>query len=71
MGGLFSKPKMPKVEAPAPLPVVDQGTVDRQASDLMKRRKGRAATDLTSGAGGLGTNAGTAGSVASQTLLGS
>ena len=68
MSALFSKPKTPEIQPAAPLPVVDQGLVDRQASDLAKRRRGRAATDLTSAAGG---GLGTTGAVASQQLLGS
>lgn len=68
MGGLFSKPKMPTVEAPAPIPTVDQAFVDRQAGDLLRKRRGRAATDLTSATP---SAAGTTGAVASKSLLGS
>lgn len=69
MGGLFSKPKTPTVEAPAPIPTVDQSFVDRQAGDLIRKRRGRAATDLTSAA--TGNVAGTTGAVATKSLLGS
>lgn len=66
MGGLFSKPKAP----PAPtvteikVPVVNQEQVDRQTSDIMRRRKGAAATV------GTGSEGTTAGSVAVKSLLG-
>lgn len=66
MGGLF-KPKA----APAPTvqevktPVVNQEIVDRNAADIMRRRRGSNAT--ITGASDVGT---TAGSVASKTLLG-
>lgn len=67
MGGLFSKPKVQKMPEPTEVkvPVVNQEIVDRSLSDIMRRRKGASATDT--GAGNLGT---TAGSVASQQLLG-
>lgn len=66
MGGLFSSPKAP----PAPtvtevkVPVVNQEQVDRQTSDIMRRRRGSMATV---GAGSEGT---TSGSVAVKSLLG-
>lgn len=66
MGGLF-KPKIvqpPPVEVP-PTPVVDQQQVDRQAADVMRRRRGRAATMLTEG-----QQFDTAGAVATKTALG-
>lgn len=68
MAALFSKPKTPTVEAPAPVPTVDQSFVDRQAGDLQRRRRGRAATDLTSSSA---APAGTSGAVATKQLLGS
>lgn len=68
MSGLFSKPKTPQVVTPPPQPVVDQTMVDRQMTDLANRRKGRAATDLTSSAG---NTTGTAGAVGTNPLLGS
>lgn len=70
MGALFSKPKMPTVQPPVPMPIVDQTFVDRQAGDLLRRRKGRAATDLTTAASAAG-GVGTTGSVGVQKLLGS
>lgn len=67
MGGLFSKPKV--MQAPAPIeikaPVVNTEQVDRNAADVMRRRKGTQAT--VTGAGEMGT---TAGSVAAKSLLG-
>lgn len=71
MSGLFSKPKAPPV-TPAPVqPIVDQVQVDRNQADLLRRRRGRAATDLTSSAPAATTATGTTGSVAAKTLLGS
>lgn len=67
MGGLFSKPKV--MQAPTPVeikaPVVNTEQVDRTAADIMRKRKGTQAT--VTGAGDLGT---TAGSVAAKSLLG-
>lgn len=63
----FLKPKV----APLPEPVevkqaaINPAVADRQASDILRRRKGRAAT--VTGAGETGT---TAGAVASKSLLG-
>jgi len=68
MSGLFSKPKAPPVTQAPPTPIVDQVQVDRNQADLLARRRGRAATDLTSSAP---ANLGTTGAVASKTLLGS
>ena len=45
-------------------PVVNQEIVDRQTADIMRRRRGSAATVLTEGGGS------TSGSVAAKTLLG-
>lgn len=74
MGGLFSSkkeaaPLPPPTVTEIKTPVVNQETVDRNTSDIMRRRKGSAATVLTEGTGGqtMGT---TAGSVASKSLLG-
>jgi hypothetical protein len=53
------------------MPVVDQVQVDRNAADLLRKRRGRAATDLTSAAPAATTATGTTGSVAAKTLLGS
>lgn len=71
MSGLFSKPKTPVVTPAPPMPVVDQVQVDRNAADLLRKRRGRAATDLTSSAPADVAAAGTTGSVAAKTLLGS
>jgi hypothetical protein len=71
MSGLFSKPKAPPVTQAPPTPIIDQVQVDRNQADLLRRRRGRAATDLTSSAPAATTAAGTTGAVASQTLLGS
>jgi hypothetical protein len=71
MSGLFSKPKTPAVTPAPPMPVVDQVQVDRNAADLLRKRRGRAATDLTSAAPAATTATGTTGSVAAKTLLGS
>lgn len=69
MGGLFSKPKVMQAPAPAPIeikaPVVNTEQVNRNAADVMRRRKGTQAT--VTGAGEMGT---TAGSVAAKSLLG-
>lgn len=67
MGGLFSSPKVQQAPAPVEIkqPVVQQEVVDRQAADIMRRRRGTAAT--VTGAGSTGS---TAGSVAAKTLLG-
>lgn len=67
MGGLFSSPKVQEAPAvtPVAVPVVNQEQVDRNTSDIMRRRKGTGAT--ITDAGSIGT---TAGSVASKALLG-
>lgn len=67
MAGLFSSPKVQKAPDPVEIkqPVVQQEVVDRQAADIMRRRRGTAAT--VTGAGSTGS---TAGSVAAKTLLG-
>lgn len=65
MGSLFN-PKTPAAQAaPPPPPMADQATVDREALDLARRRRGRAATVLT------GSEGSSSGSVATQALLGS
>jgi len=64
MSGLFS-PKMPAVQTPPPPPQVDQATITREAQDLARRRRGRAATILAGD-----TGAPPPGSVAVQQLLG-
>jgi len=67
MGGLFGSPKVQKAPVPVEVkePVVQQEVVDRSAADIMRRRKGTAAT-MT----GAGESGSTAGSVAAKTLLG-
>jgi hypothetical protein len=64
MSGLF-KPKMPAMPAPVPAPTVNQEIVDRNAADMMRRRRGSRAT--ITGAAEMGS---TAGSVATKDLLG-
>lgn len=63
----FLKPKVAPLPEPVEVkqPTVNQAVVDRTASDILRRRKGRAAT--VTGAGETGT---TAGSVAAKSLLG-
>lgn len=39
-------PKLSAPQAPPPAPVVDQATIDRQAADIARRRRGVAATQL-------------------------
>jgi hypothetical protein len=71
MTGIFPKPKMPPQPAPivtpvvAQTPVVDQVQVERDRSDMLKRRRGRAATVLTNSGGVVPE-----GSVAAKKLLG-
>lgn len=71
MGGVFSKPKMPAMPAPAPVvptPTVDQSRMDQDRADIMRRRRGRAATVLAGKDGG-GSDL-PAGAVAAKSLLG-
>lgn len=70
MGGLFGGGSKPVVqEAPKPVEIkqaeVQQDVIDRNAEDIIRRRRGTAAT--VTGAADIGT---TAGNVASKTLLG-
>jgi hypothetical protein len=71
MSGLFSSPKVQAAPPPPPAPVeikapvVNMEQVDRNANDVMRRRRGSQAT--VTGAGDMGT---TAGSVAAKSLLG-
>jgi hypothetical protein len=62
MGGMFSKPKLPK--AP-PVPTVDDAAENREAFDKRRRRRGASASLLT---GTLGDTSPV--STASKTLLG-
>ena len=67
MGGLFGSPKVqqaPEVKE-VKVPIVNQEQVDRDTSDIMRRRKGTAATVLTTPESGT-----TAGAVGSKALLG-
>ena len=69
MSGVFSKPKMPPPPAPMDMPraaTVDKVQLERDRGDIMRRRRGRAATVLTSGSG----DSVGAGSVAAKSLLG-
>jgi hypothetical protein len=68
MSGIFSKPSMPPPPAPIEMPktpVVDQVQIDRDRGDMLKRRRGRAATVLTNAGGAVDE-----GSVATKNLLG-
>ena len=67
MGGLFSKPKVQQAPTPVEIkaPVVNTEQVERTATDIMRRRRGREAT--ITGAGEIGS---TSGSVAAKSLLG-
>ena len=67
MAAVFSKPKVQQAPTPVEIqqPVVNQEIVDRSAADIMRRRRGTAAT--VTGAAETGS---TAGSVAAKTLLG-
>jgi hypothetical protein len=70
MSGIFRRIKTPQPFAPIEMPktpVVDQVQIDRDRGDMMRRRRGRAATVLTAGAGG---DAMGEGSVATKNLLG-
>jgi hypothetical protein len=70
MAGIFSKPKTPPPPPPIEMPQqakVDETQLDRERGDMMRRRRGRAATVLTSDVGG-GDLGG--GSVATKSLLG-
>jgi hypothetical protein len=67
MSGLFSKPKVQKAPEIKEIktPVVNQEQVDRDTADIMRKRRGFAATVLTSGDSGT-----TAGSVGANKVLG-
>lgn len=65
MSAIFS-PSTPSVQAPPPTPQVDQNTITREAQDLMRRRRGRAATIVAGDQADV-----LQGSVAAKQLLGS
>jgi hypothetical protein len=68
MSGVFSKPKMPPPPKPIEMPktpVVDQAALNREQADMLRRRKGRAATIMSDSSGDVGS-----GSVATKSLLG-
>jgi hypothetical protein len=72
MTSLFSGPKTTTLPPPTvqevKVPVVDQTQVDRNSADLIRRRRGTAATI---GSGSDGSTAGSVNSVAAKALLGS
>lgn len=52
MGGMFKKPKQPKLPPPPPPPpTVDDAMMSQNAMDTARRRKGSAATILTGPSG--------------------
>lgn len=71
MTGLFSAPKVTQLPPPTvqevKVPVVEQAQVDRNTADIVRRRRGTAATI---GTGSEGTTAGAVSSVAAKALLG-
>ena len=61
MGGIFSRPSVPPPPPPVEMPkvpVVDKTIVDRNAADMRRRRRGRAATILAgeTGTGQMSSN---------------
>ena len=69
MSGIFGGGGTPTPPKPVEMPVqpkVDQAVIDREAGDMIRRRRGRAATVLNTG----GSGDVPAGSVATKTLLG-
>ena len=44
MSALFSSPKIPSVPAPIPPPNYDQASVNADAGDRLRQRKGRTST---------------------------
>ena len=47
----FSKPKMPKIKPPPPVPQVDEATKMRNEQDRLYRRRAQGTTVLTSEGG--------------------
>ena len=69
MAALFSPPKAPPPPAPIEMPktpVVDQTIIDREMADVMKRRRGRAASVIAGESGGMMAP----GAVGTKSLLG-
>lgn len=58
MGALFSSPKIPEMPTPPPVPTVDDAREGQQAKDKLRRRRGMAATILTSNEGVKGMTSG-------------
>lgn len=61
MGGIFSRPSVPPPPQPVEMPkvpVVDNTIVERNAADMLRRRRGRAATVLAgeTGTGQMSSN---------------
>lgn len=53
MSGLFKTPKIPKPPKPAPVPQIDEAARAVQDELALRRRRGRAASRMTEGGGGL------------------
>ncbi len=54
MGGMFSRPSVPPPPPPVEMPrtpIVDKAIVERNAADMLRRRRGRAATVLAGDTG--------------------
>lgn len=69
MSALFSTPKAPPPPAPIEMPktpIVDQTIIDREMADVMKRRRGRAASVIAGESGGMMAP----GAVGAKSLLG-
>lgn len=69
MSALFSAPKAPPPPAPIEMPktpVVDQTIIDREMADVMRRRRGRAASVIAGESGGMMAP----GAVGTKSLLG-
>ena len=62
LGGMFKQPKLPKAQEPPQAPTIDEAKARRIEQDRLLRRRGRAATVLSSGSG--------SGSVGVSKLLG-
>lgn len=61
MGGLFRSPSVPPPPPPVEMPktpIVDKTIIERNAADMSRRRRGRAATVLAgeTGAGQMSSN---------------